>query len=93
VSERIGVRKPAREAFDLLAKQLELPPAALWYVGDDPVIDCAGARAAGLTAVWFDWEGRIYPPEIEQANFVIHALDELPKLVQGHPSGAAKPSG
>jgi len=91
VSERIGARKPSREAFDLLAKQLELPPDALWYVGDDPVIDCAGARAAGLTAVWFDWEGRIYPPEVEPANFVIHALVELPKLVQGHLSGAAKP--
>jgi FMN phosphatase YigB (HAD superfamily) len=93
VSERIGARKPSREAFALLAKQLELPLDALWYVGDDPVVDCAGARAAGLTAVWFDWEGRVYPPEIAAPNYVIHALDELPKLVQGHLTGAAKPPG
>ena len=93
VSERIGARKPSRAAFELLAKQLELAPDAVWYVGDDPLIDCGGARAAGLGAVWFDWEARGYPPEVEPPNFVIHALDELPKLVQGHLTGAAKPPG
>jgi FMN phosphatase YigB (HAD superfamily) len=93
VSERIGARKPSREAFDLLAKQLELPPNALWYVGDDPVVDCAGALAAGLCAVWFDWEGRGYPSDLAPPNFVIRALDELPKLVQGHLTEAAKPPG
>jgi putative hydrolase of the HAD superfamily len=82
VSERIGVRKPSREAFEFLAKHFGAPPAAVWYVGDDPALDCAAARACGMTSVWFDWEGRSYPQELEPPNFVIHSLSELPALLK-----------
>jgi len=93
VSERIGVRKPAREAFEVLAKHFELPLERIWYVGDDPEVDCAGARAQGITTVWFDWEGREYPPQIAQPDHVIHSLDELSRLIQGHVSETAKTVG
>jgi HAD superfamily hydrolase (TIGR01509 family) len=83
VSERIGLRKPSRDAFEFLAKHFGAPPAAVWYVGDDPALDCAAARAAGMKSVWFDWEGRTYPQELEPPNLVIHSLSELPKLLQG----------
>jgi HAD superfamily hydrolase (TIGR01549 family) len=89
VSERIGARKPARAAFDLLAKQLELPLSQIWYVGDDPETDCAGARSAGANAVWFDWEGAVYAPELPAPNAVIHKLAELVPLLQGKSSAAA----
>ncbi len=89
VSERIGARKPERAAFAALAQHLELPLGALWYVGDDPSTDCAGARAAGMTAVWFDWEHRAYPPAAPAPDHIIRTLAELPDLLQGRPSGAA----
>ena len=92
VSERIGVRKPSPEAFAFLGRQLELPLDAIWYLGNDANVDCAGARAAGLTAVWYDWESRSYPAGTEPPNYVIHALDEFAPLLQGHLSGAAKPA-
>ena len=92
VSERIGMRKPARDAFALLGRQFELPLDAIWYLGNDALVDCAGARAAGLVAVWFDWENRPYPADVEPPNHVIHAPDEFPPLVQGQLTGAAKPS-
>ncbi len=83
VSERIGVRKPSREAFQFLARHFDMPVADVWYVGDDPALDCAGARASGLKSVWFDWEGKSYPQELDPPDFVIHSLDELPALLQG----------
>jgi HAD superfamily hydrolase (TIGR01549 family) len=83
VSERIGVRKPSREAFETLAHHFELPLEAVWYVGDDPEVDCAGARAVGMTSVWFDWEGRTYPAALLQPDHIIHTFDELPALIQG----------
>ena len=83
VSERIGVRKPERAAFEFLSRHFDAPASDVWYVGDDPALDCAGARASGLKAVWFDWEGKTYPQELEPPDFVIHALTELPKLLQG----------
>ncbi len=91
VSERIGARKPSRESFAFLGKQFELPLEAVWYLGNDAIVDCAGAHAAGLVAVWYDWEGRSYPADSEPPNYVIHTLDEFASLVQGHLSGAAKP--
>jgi HAD superfamily hydrolase (TIGR01549 family) len=93
VSERIGVRKPAREAFDFLAHSLDVPLSRIWYVGDDPVADCAGARTAGANAVWFDWEGREYGSDLPAANAVIHALSELIPLLQGQSPDAANRGG
>jgi HAD superfamily hydrolase (TIGR01509 family) len=81
VSERVGARKPSREAFALLTKHFELPSEHIWYVGDDPEIDCAGAANAGMTSVWFDWEGHKYPPDIPAAGYVIHRLSDLPRLL------------
>ena len=89
VSERLGAWKPAPPAFEGLVRLFDLPAADVWYVGDDPAVDCAGARAAGLTAVWFDWEARGYPAELTPADHTIHALEELPGLLQGRLSGAA----
>jgi FMN phosphatase YigB (HAD superfamily) len=93
VSERIGVRKPERGAFEILATHLECPLERLWYVGDDPLTDCSGARGAGATAVWYDWEGVSYPGSLPPPDEVIHALSELPELLQGRSSEAAKPPG
>ncbi len=81
VSERIGVRKPAREAFAALEGAFDLPLERIWYVGDDPHSDCAGASAAGLTAVWYDWENASYPAELPPPAHTIHALAELPALL------------
>jgi HAD superfamily hydrolase (TIGR01549 family) len=92
VSERIGARKPARESFALLGRQFGLPLEAIWYLGNDAIVDCAGARDAGLTAVWYDWEHRPYPAGVQPANYVIASLEEFPLLVQGHLTGAAKPA-
>lgn len=83
VSERIDARKPDRAAFDQLLKHFALPASAVWYVGDDPETDVAGAVAAGLTSVWFDWEGRSYPQELARAHHTIANLSELPALLQG----------
>jgi len=82
VSERIGARKPSAQAFGMLAKHFELPFERIWYVGDDPVLDCAGARAVGMTAIWLDRDGRPYPPDILPPDHVVHALEEIPPLLR-----------
>ena len=93
VSERVSARKPAREAFDLLAKHFDAAPADVWYVGDDPLSDIAGAADYGMTTVWYDWEGLAYPAGIARPSYTISALGELPALLQGRVSGAANSRG
>jgi len=81
VSERLGIQKPSRDAFAQLIKHFELPAPAIWYVGDDPSADCAGATDAGLTSVWYDWEERPYPAGLPKPVHTIHTLEELLPLL------------
>jgi putative hydrolase of the HAD superfamily len=67
----------------MLLKALGVPAEQAAYVGDDPAADIAGANAAGMQSIWFDWEGRAYPAEIAPPTRVIHALDELLGFLQG----------
>jgi len=82
VSDAIGAIKPARAAFDALVVTLGAPRDATWYVGDNPRGDVGGALAAGLRAVWFDWEGVSYPQELPPPTMRIGALRELETLAQ-----------
>jgi putative hydrolase of the HAD superfamily len=82
VSGDIAAIKPARAAFDALVGVLEQPRDHVWYVGDTPGGDVGGALAAGLRAVWFDWEGLSYPADVPPPTLRIHALGELLALVE-----------
>lgn len=51
LSFEVGALKPRREIFLALAARLGLAPDKLLMVGDHPVDDVAGARAAGMHAL------------------------------------------
>jgi HAD superfamily hydrolase (TIGR01509 family) len=91
VSDVIGARKPAAEAFRTLCEALGCAPSHTAYVGDDPRTDVAGALAYGMEAVWFDWEGHVYPSDLPPPTYRIGALIELAALVQGPLVRAANP--
>ena len=82
VSDELGAVKPARAAFDALVAALGVPREHVWYVGDNPVGDVTGALAAGLRAVWFDWEGLSYPQDGPPPTLRIASLRELEALAE-----------
>lgn len=51
ISENLGVQKPDPAAFRAVASALDEPVARCLFVGDDPRVDIAGARAAGMGAL------------------------------------------
>ena len=51
-SERAGARKPDGRIFELAAREIGVPADRCWFVGDHPVNDIQGARAAGMHAIW-----------------------------------------
>jgi putative hydrolase of the HAD superfamily len=53
VSAEYAVRKPHPLLFETAAARLGVDARDIWFVGDRLDADVAGAKAAGMTAVWF----------------------------------------
>lgn len=53
VSAEYSVRKPNPLLFEMAAAKLGLACKDIWFVGDRLDTDVAGAKAAGMKAVWF----------------------------------------
>lgn len=83
VSDSIGAYKPSAEAFRQLEAALGVHPSGLWYVGDNPVADIAGARAYGLRAVWLNRGAHAYPADLAPPTAVIENLAALEAVVRG----------
>ncbi|MGD9404512.1 MAG: HAD-IA family hydrolase, partial [Anaerolineae bacterium] len=86
VSAEVGIAKPDRRIFDLLAEKVNLPRHRLLYVGDHIGDDIEGARSAGLDAVLID--RRNHHPDALCAR--ISSLTELERYV--HPPSQPAPA-
>ncbi|MFG1845356.1 HAD family hydrolase [Micromonospora carbonacea] len=81
VSAEVGIRKPARGIFEAAALgcRLDLRGGG-WAIGDSPVLDVEGGRAAGLATVWVrrgkDWPTELAPPDRTVAD-VVAAVEVL----------------
>lgn len=82
-SNEEGLLKPRRELFDRAAARLGVPNAAVVHVGDNPVADVAGAKAAGMRAVLL---GSL--PATVEPDARIATLAELPAVLGGWASAA-----
>lgn len=61
-----GVAKPDPRIFLAAAERLGVAPGQILHVGDDPAMDMAGARDAGLRTAWINREGLPWPTELGQ---------------------------
>lgn len=77
ISGEIGVAKPDAAAFRLALDQLVVEPESVWHVGDDLKTDVAGARAAGITAVWLNRRGLVRRESDPRADLEILSLSSL----------------
>lgn len=75
-SDECGIRKPEPEIFLLTLRQAGVRPEEAVHVGDDPLLDVAGARRSGMRAIQVTAEapaaGALRP------DGVIAGFDELP---------------
>ncbi len=75
-SDECGIRKPDPEIFRMTLERIGVAPAEAVHVGDDPVLDVRGARAAGMRVIQMYVEG--YEPPGQRPDGTIRRLDELP---------------
>jgi 2-haloalkanoic acid dehalogenase type II len=72
-----GAAKPDPRIFQALLARAGLSPAEVLYVGDEPVADIEGARAAGLPAIWINRGGHAWPGDVLPPDRTIVDLEEL----------------
>lgn len=84
-AESVGIAKPHAQSFKAVAYALELDPAQILYVGDDPHIDIAGARSAGCVTAWINRIGSLWPVSAGVvADFEISDLMSLADVLDQH---------
>jgi putative hydrolase of the HAD superfamily len=81
VSGDVGLAKPDARIFEHALQGLGVPAEATWHVGDGLETDIAGAKAAGLTAVWLNRDGRRRAKDAVAPDYEIASLTELPALI------------
>jgi len=79
--DEVGVAKPDARVFHLACERVGVAPDEAAHVGDNPVSDVAGAKGAGLLAVWFNPHGHTFPSKTLAPDAQIRALSEVPALV------------
>jgi HAD superfamily hydrolase (TIGR01662 family) len=86
VSADYSVRKPNVLLFETAAARLGIRPEDIWFVGDRLDTDVVGAKAAGMTAVWFNPSNRQDPSGVADLAvadwdaFVHHVLEARSRL-------------
>lgn len=78
-----GAAKPDLRIFRALLERTGLEPEEVLYVGDDPVADIEGARAAGMPAVWINRLGLAWPASLARPQWTFAGLDELVRELLG----------
>jgi FMN hydrolase / 5-amino-6-(5-phospho-D-ribitylamino)uracil phosphatase len=76
-ARQIGAAKPHLRCFERLAQELQLPAAAIAYVGDDPLLDIDAARAAGLRTVWMNRRALAWPAQLPPADLTVQDCRQL----------------
>lgn len=61
ISGELGCAKPDPRFFATALEQADVPPHAAVMIGDNPVADVAGARHAGLRAIWLNRGSTAWP--------------------------------
>jgi putative hydrolase of the HAD superfamily len=74
VSEEAGVAKPDPAIFTLALDRLRCRADEAVMIGDSWSADIAGARAAGIRAIWFNRSGAA-PPEIDRSIAELRAFE------------------
>lgn len=76
ISETVGYWKPDPRIFEMALDELGVERDSAVYIGDNPHHDVAGARAAGLTAVWMNRGGQPWPGD-EPPDYEVRDLYEF----------------
>ena len=77
----VGKAKPHPRMFEVACQRAGVEPTQLAHVGDEAETDLAGARNAGVLAIWMNRQWQ--PPATDALHHAeIHDMEELLELLQ-----------
>jgi len=76
-----GAAKPAPEVFDMAVRAGGASKEETLHVGDHPLYDVDGARAAGLRTAWVNRTAIVWPDEYDSPDVEVMHVGELPGLL------------
>lgn len=79
ISEAVALRKPDARIFQLGCGELGVAPSETVFVGDNPIADIEGAKAAGLRTVFIPSE---LHPQCDAADQSCAELSLLPEIIR-----------
>ncbi|HXW84568.1 MAG TPA: HAD family hydrolase [Candidatus Binataceae bacterium] len=82
ISGETGARKPAVAAFAPVLEKMSVGPDCVWHVGDNLAADVAGAKAAGLVAIWINRNGRVRQETDPTPDLEIQSLSEMAAILR-----------
>ena len=72
-----GFAKPDARIFAQVAQLAQVEAAQILHIGEDPLLDVAGATQAGMQAAWLNRDGRAWPPSLGPPPRTIRTLAEI----------------
>lgn len=82
ISGEVGLAKPSREIFDLLAEKLQLSSADIYYVGDSFENDVVGCHNAGWKSIWLNHRNHLPSQKEIHADYTLQHRSELLPLLK-----------
>lgn len=79
VSRDIGIRKPDLRIFRYTLEKLRVKPQQAMHVGNSMKSDVIGAKRTGMKAVWMKREEE---QVLEEPDYVIHSITDLPRILK-----------
>lgn len=77
----VGVEKPDPEIFRLALRMLDCDATKAAVIGDSYERDVVPAKLIGCKTIWVDGKSWRRPERTDQADIIIHQLQELPTVV------------
>ncbi|MBC2248748.1 HAD family hydrolase [Listeria sp. FSL L7-0123] len=83
ISGKVGIEKPDKKIFELVAKQIGIDGVETYYIGDSFENDVIGSKNAGWHSIWLNRRGHLEPEDAAYyPDYCVENEQELFALLQ-----------
>lgn len=78
----VGKLKSEPDIYQQVQEKAGISASEMLHIGDDPINDIAGAKSAGVAAIWLNRENKAWEHDACEPDAEISSLHELPGLLK-----------